>query len=183
MICSVFERVVISRAGTSLRVIIHSRKQLFQICFFATALSGWFFGFYVFLHNISKIAFSDIIVSFLVFAIGGAIGGYYFLWILMGSEMIFLSPVELSISKKIGRFGRKKKYIAHNICNLRMERAPAEFLEFVPINEWWQIRPGVIAFDYGSSTVRFGKSLSSEDATRIIEAINAFMAEQRDGQA
>jgi hypothetical protein len=97
--------------------------------------------------------------------------GYLWLWLLqrlVGREVITVSPVSLDIVTH--PIGRLRRYRLTEISDLRV-------LE--------EGREGVITFDYGASTVRFGLTIDPAEARQIVallkERFGQYMADSKAG--
>lgn len=90
---------------------------------------------------------------------------------LVGREEILITPQGLTIRRY--PFGRQLHYHLPEVKNLRV-------LEdvFAATNLWWWLLyqawlpyAGVLAFDYGATTVRFGMGLDPAEARQIVEML------------
>jgi hypothetical protein len=100
--------------------------------------------------------------------VGGAFAIYIWLWQLKGVEEISFSPQALAIANKVPGWTREKSYRMENVKALRL--APYHFSPMDPSRgmEFWGITGGLLAFDYGSSTVRCGKGIEEAEAKEIL---------------
>jgi hypothetical protein len=116
--------------------------------------------------------------------IGWTVGGIFAgcLWLsvllmLVGREVIMVSPMSLDIV--IRPIGYVRRYRLTEISNLRVEEERREFTEGVSSTV------GVIVFDYGVSTVRFGVRLDPAEARQIVallkERFGQYMADGKAG--
>jgi hypothetical protein len=117
--------------------------------------------------------------------IGWTVGGIFAgcLWLsvllmLVGREVIMVSPMSLDIV--IRPIGYVRRYRLTEISNLRVEEERREFTE-----EGISSTVGVIVFDYGVSTVRFGLWLEPAEARQIVallkERFGQYMADGKAG--
>jgi hypothetical protein len=116
----------------------------------------------------------------IVWTVGGILAGCLWLSVLLmlvGREVIMVSPMSLDIV--IRPIGYVRRYRLTEISNLRVEEERREFTE-----EGVSSTVGVIVFDYGVSTVRFGLWLEPAEARQIVallkERFGQYMA---DGEA
>ncbi len=105
----------------------------------------------------------------LLWAIGAVFIGTLCLQMLMGREEILVTPQELSIKRR--PFGKKLSYRLSEVKNLRvLEDLFSTGNDWLMWWVWWMVR-GVLAFDYGMSTVRFGKGIEVAEARKIVALI------------
>ncbi len=103
----------------------------------------------------------------------GAAGIYAYLWDLAGKEIIQATPNSLTVSQRLLSYDRSKEYGAEHIRNLRVSAPPAARGRF----DTWTRRAfkvpanGMIAFDYGAKTFRFGLDLDEAEAEQIVATI------------
>jgi hypothetical protein len=185
--------------GASLKITIPSRKNYFIIFFLGFWLTFWAFGEIMALGivfgGILQLLFntSGVLpeigagglagllgggVFMLVWLSGWTVGGgfvfYTFLWQLTGKENIEISHDIIKIQNAIFRFGRTKEYAAKHIKDLRV--SPAVVDNFHPFG-WsrasfvWGRPNGLLAFDYGAKTFRFGGGIDEAEAKQILEKI------------
>ncbi|MFN4180697.1 MAG: hypothetical protein ACK4I8_10320, partial [Armatimonadota bacterium] len=93
----------------------------------------------------------------LAWTAGGFLVLYVLLLMLMGREVIVVSPSSLEIH--IRPIGRLRRYRLSEVSNLRV-------IEREGGSE--QVWTEVIAFDYGASTVRFGRRIDLPEARQIV---------------
>lgn len=91
----------------------------------------------------------------LAWTAGGAVVWYALLLMLIGREVIVVSPSSLEIL--IRPIGRLHRYRLSEVSNLRVIGGESE-----------QSITEVIAFDYGASTVRFGIRIDPPEARQIV---------------
>ncbi|MEZ8219083.1 hypothetical protein B0813_002620 [Candidatus Fervidibacteria bacterium JGI MDM2 SSWTFF-3-K9] len=116
---------------------------------------------------------------------GGILAGYIWLRLLLltlvGREVIVASPMSFDIV--VRPIGRLRRYRLTEVCNLRVLEDTASTMTW-----WWYrwVMPtvGIIAFDYGASTVRFGLTIEPAEAWQIVtllrERFGQYMAEEED---
>jgi hypothetical protein len=97
-----------------------------------------------------------------------------------GREIITITPQELTFWQQ--PFGQRRRFHLAKVKNFRMlEDAFAIFAN--PMRFWWlwHFFPGVLAFDYGAGTVRFGANLDPAEARKIVallkERFGQYMAD------
>ena len=170
-------RAKIIDLGDTLRIEIPVHPGGYHGWVYLLLLTGWFIGW-------AAVGFSALRASFSVeWLIGWTVGGILagciglpVLLMLVGREVIMVSPMSLDIV--IRPIGYVRRYRLTEISNLRVEEERREFMRGVSFTV------GVIVFDYGVSTVRFGLWLEPAEARQIVallkERFGQYMA---DGEA
>jgi hypothetical protein len=125
--------------------------------------------------------FAMFITFMLLFLLGiGLPAIYQFFWQLTGKEIISVNRTVMSITNQI--FGWKKFY-EYGIMDMKDLRAStpqqdlfvrAKILQFSKQN-------GMIAFDYGSKTFRFGLDIDEAEAKQIVSEIQERLVNQNTG--
>jgi hypothetical protein len=196
------ERHTIQDDGAALRITIPSRKQVFFMFFIGFWLIGWaigeiFAGGMVIAGVISLLsgtpAISEVervgltggglfMLAWLgIWTVAGGGILYAFLWQLIGKEIVEVSYEGIKIQRAVGRLGRKKEYLASHIKELRV--APlmmdASMFGWTRMGYLWGMSGGLIAFDYGAQTFRFGAGVDEAEAKHILEKITARFPQYR----
>jgi hypothetical protein len=161
--------------GTTLTFSIPAKRNLFILAFLSFWLCGWAFGeIMVPLGLFTAKSPADGLFAFVWFCgwtIGGGFAIYIWLWMVRGREIIRISPTALAIKRDIFGASRTKSYDISKVTRLRC--APATYNPF----DWhrslafWGIGGGIIAFDYGYSTIRIGSGLGEAEAKHILRRI------------
>jgi hypothetical protein len=107
----------------------------------------------------------------LVWGAGWTIGGVLvlviWLWLLAGRERLILKPGVLVHRYEIQRIGFSRKYDLGKLRNLRVSPEPS--LQSSGQGRWYvELVGGVVAFDYGEKTIRFGASLDEAEGQMIV---------------
>jgi hypothetical protein len=169
-------RAIITVSPKGLEIIIPSKKNIFLILFLFAWLIGWAVGemtvpMTFFNGNTQKGSSLFTIAWFVLWTIGGSFAIYIWLWNVTGKERITINNVSLTIKREIFGYGRAKEYEAARISNLRVSPQPFSAFNFSASLQFWGIGGGVIAFDYGARTCRFGSAVDEAEAVQIIEKI------------
>ena len=103
-------------------------------------------------------------------------GGYVIigiLWQFAGEEIIQIAEGSIEIRYALFGIGFSKRYALDQAHQLRVSLNP-------PASFWNSRRgqspfgePGIIAFDYGASTIRVGRSLDEAEANQIVGKLRA----------
>jgi len=166
--------------GDRLVISIPSRKNWFVIIFTGVWLIFWAFGEifvgWIVLQGITSPNFEGPVLFILLWVtawtIGGAFAIYTFFWQLVGREEIEVTPNSITISQIVFAFRRSKAYASEHIRDLRT--SPMGLHEMHSWNRAWVfygIAGGIIAFDYGAGTIRFGGGIDEAEGKQIIAEI------------
>jgi hypothetical protein len=152
------------------------RRSWFVICFLAFWLCGWAVAEVM----VAKQFFNGdappegelfMLAWFGVWTVGGGVAIYAWLWQLMGKEILTVRGQTFKIRRDVGGFGFDKEYSLIQIRDLRIGPVGVNPLEFSSSFQLWGVGGGVIAFDYGGRTYRFGAGLDEAEAKQIVTAI------------
>lgn len=165
-------RSAVSDRGLGLEILIPSRLQIASALFALVWLGGWAVGEVSAIQTLFCPSPDPGGMAFLAFWLSGwTLAGAYillwFFWMLVGRERISISPSSIMIRREIGRFGLTRKYRLSDVKNLRS--VPAS-----PLDDWdnlvqfWRDAVGLIAFNYGAKTVRFGHSIEEAEASILV---------------
>ena len=175
-------RSVISDGTGGLQIIIPAKRNVFLLGFLGFWLIGWTIGE---IAVFAKLAGAVINGEFsapehlFLFAwlglwtVGGGFALYTWLWMMRGRERVNLGPGNLSIRREVFGFGRVREYDIQHVTNLRV--APAPFNPFDPAAglQFWGLGGGIVAFDYGAKTFRFGASIDEAEGRTIVERLHS----------
>jgi hypothetical protein len=107
-----------------------------------------------------------------LWTVAGILPLYPLFWNLVGKEVIDINPNSLIVARKIFSFSRPKEYDSTHIKDLRISQPvySSRFLWGGPsiFSIFWGIGEGIIAFDYGAKTYRFGSGLDEAEAKMIV---------------
>jgi hypothetical protein len=106
-----------------------------------------------------------------VWTVGGAFAIYAWLWQVMGKEIVTVHGQMFTIRRDIGGFGFDKEYDLVQMRDLRVGHLGVNPLDFSSSLQLWGVGGGVIAFDYGARTYRFGAGLDEAEAKQVVTAI------------
>jgi hypothetical protein len=112
-------------------------------------------------------------VWLVAWTLGGGFALYVFWWSLKGRERILLTSSRLSIRRELFGAGRMREYDAAHIRDVRVSPTPSGPIGFRGGLEYWGIGGGVIAFDYGATTVRFGAGLEEGEAKSVVAQVKS----------
>jgi hypothetical protein len=188
--------------GSSVKVIIPSRKNYFSLFFLGFWLVGWAFGEImvggIFLAGVVGFFFKSpellriggaglsggglfMLAWLSIWTVGGGFALYTFFWQLAGKEIIEISYDSIKIQRAIFGFGRTKEYLAAYIKDFRVSPMPADNTMFgwSRASSFRGISGGPLTFDYGSQKFRFGAGADEAEAKQILEKVVARFPQYR----
>ena len=156
-----------------LEIVIPAKRNWFVMLFLAAWLCGWLAGeimvpttFFPNAPDSGALLFVG--AWFVMWTIGGGFAIYIFLWSLVGRELILLSASRLSLKHDVLGLGRLREYEVTHVSDLRVSPSTYNPFDFRSGLRFWGIGGGVIAFDHGAATVRFGAALEEGEAKSIV---------------
>jgi hypothetical protein len=169
-------RSIISSGPKGLEIVIPSQKNIFLILFLAAWLVGWCVGevtvpttFFKGNKDTGALIFS---AAWLVaWTIGGALAIYAWLWNVAGKEKVTINNSTLTIKRDLFGYGREREYEVSSISNLRVSPQPYNPFNFSDSMKFWGIGGGILSFDYGYKTYRFGSSIDEAEASQLLNTI------------
>jgi hypothetical protein len=171
-------KATIEESSHGLEIVIPARRNWFITLFLGLWLCGWAMGEVMvpatfFAQDADPGAKLFVAVWFVAWTLGGGFALYVFFWSLVGRERILLTPSTLSIRRELFGLGRLREYELTHIRDLRASPSTYNPFDFRSGLQFWGIGGGVIAFDHGAATVRFGAALEEGEANTIIERIRS----------
>lgn len=100
----------------------------------------------------------------------GAVIIYALFWLIAGREVIEADSKVLKVSRQIFSWKRTSEYSANEVKDLRASVKQSVFGPMKSIRKLMGL-DGIIAFDYGAKTFRFGLEIEEAEAKQIIFAI------------
>jgi hypothetical protein len=162
--------------GTTLTLTIPAKRNVFLIAFLGFWLCGWAFGEIaapIAIFTAKKNAGASLFILFwlCIWTVGGFFAIYAWLSMIRGREIILISPTTLSIKRDVLGAGRTKNYDMTKVTRLRFAPPTYNPFDFQRSIAFWGLGGGVIAFDYGYSTIRFGTGLDEAEAEHILQRV------------
>ena len=126
--------------------------------------------------NLTRVAtFGPPILFLLVWFIGWTVGGsfalYALLWQLAGKEKTIIHTEGFTIRREVFTLSRSKEYLSTHISSLRVSPESLNPFDWSTGMRFYGIGGGVIAFDYGAKTFRFGNGIDEAEAKQIFYEI------------
>jgi hypothetical protein len=103
--------------------------------------------------------------------VGGAVAVYAWLWNLAGREIVSISENILSIERRVPLWGRIKEYRMADVSSLRVAQRTFSIWDQANYAQFRGDSRGMLAFDYGAGTIRFGTGIEEAEAKRILGEI------------
>lgn len=171
-------RATLQDTPAGLEIIIPARRNTFLTLFLGLWLCGWLAGE---IATPAMLLRGPVPVIGLVFVtawlagwtLAGVFALYVFCWQLAGRERISVSPSRLAIRREVFGIGRVREYDTGHIQDLRV--APVSFnpFDFRSGLQFWGIGGGLIAFEYGATTIRFGSALEEVEAHSVVAEVRS----------
>jgi hypothetical protein len=92
-------------------------------------------------------------------------------WQVMGKEIVTVQGQTLQTQREGGGIGFRKEYDVPQMANLRVENPKFSPLDVSSSLQLWGIGGGLIAFEYGTKTRRFGTGLDDAEAKQVVESL------------
>jgi hypothetical protein len=167
---------------------IRQKRNWFGILFLAFWLAFWLMG-EVLVLGIVVVGLLNLLLNrrppgpaewgvgiFLLAWLGGwTVGGLFairaWLWSVAGREVISVRADFLRIERGVPLWHRAEEYRMADISSLRLSQPSLSASESTRHAQLWGVYGGLLAFDYGASTVRFGIGLEEAEAKQILNQI------------
>jgi len=150
-------------------------------------LCGWAFGVGAIIWRLADIFRSGGAPDALLYVwlggwtLVGLFGGILLLWFLFGVEVIEVLGPTLTIAQSIGPLARKKTFDITQIKDLRL--APLDCDSPNAMGSFALKGYGLIAFDYGTGTHRFGAVSDEREALQVIQLLRKASSFELQGSA
>lgn len=169
-------RVTITDSSEGFRIVIPCRRSLFVIAFLALWICGWgvaevmvakqFLG-----GDAPPEGEAFMLVWLGVWTLGGGVAIYAWLWQLMGKEIVTVRGQTFTVRRDIGGFGLSKEYDLVQMRDLRIGPIGMNPVNVSSSLQLWGVGGGVIVFEHGARTARFGAGLDEAEAKQVVAAI------------
>ncbi len=169
-------RITIADTAGGLRIAMPGRRSWSVMFFLTLWICGWAVGevmvFRQFIQGDAPPVGELFMLTWLgVWTVGGAVAIYAWLWQVMGKEIVMVHGQTFAIRRDIGGFGFGKEYDVVQMRDLRVQQPGFSPIDVSASLQLWGVGGGVIAFDYGSRTYRFGAGLDEAEAKQVMTAI------------
>jgi hypothetical protein len=117
-----------------------------------------------------------LIALFLAFwLISGGGFCYLVLWRLIGREVVTVESGRLTIRRSVLGLGRTRMYDVSQIHDLRPSGLFGSFDNWSGMMKFYGLTGGVVAFDYGDETIRFGVHLDEAEAREVVRDLESHL--------
>ncbi|HKY87783.1 MAG TPA: hypothetical protein VJL90_13555 [Pseudorhodoplanes sp.] len=168
-------RVQIKENIRGCEIVIPAKSSPFVVLFLLAWLGGWAVGMVSVTGKLSGPAESaGSVIFLLVWLAGWTAGGVGAMlavtWFMVGREIVSVDDSELRYVRTYGLFSRKQEYNAASVKLLRV--SPQHSYDGAHMSGFpgWS-NTGMIAFDYGAATPRFGADIEEAEARKIVETL------------
>jgi hypothetical protein len=162
--------------GNSVEVIIPTKTNWFIVIFYTFWLGGWVMGEVLVFEQLRSNDLPAEARPFLLFWIAGwTIGGLYaitlLLWTLAGQETVKVENGILEIGKQIFKLKRTKKYDTREVRHFAINvDSSTDMWSMTNLSGFFSRKNGVLKFDYGSKTFKFGTGIEEAEGRILLEA-------------
>lgn len=171
-------RITVTDTPGEIRIIIPGRRSWFVICVL---------GFWICCWAVAEVMVASqflngdappegelfMLVWFGVWTVSGMLAIYAWLWQVFGKEIAIVRGQMFKTRRDIGGFGFDQEYDLFHVRDLRVGQVAFNPLELSSSFQLWGIGGGVIVFDYGAKTHRFGVGLDEVEAKQAVTAIKS----------
>jgi hypothetical protein len=100
---------------------------------------------------------------------------YWILWQIAGKEIVTIAGGQMTIKRDVLGFGRTRAYPVAQIRNLRASGLFGSFYSWSGMMKLYGFKGGVVAFENGDTTQRFGVHLEEPEALQVVENLQAHL--------
>jgi len=166
-------RSAITGGPEGLEIVIPARRNIFAVMFLGVWLIGWLMGEIAAIGRLTSMRGigSDLflLLWLTLWTIGGSVAAYTWLWMLAGKERILMGASTLRVKRDVLGFGPTRLYDLPKLRNLRVSPLPAGPRDMGAALRLWGFAGGLIAFEYGGKTIRFGAAIDESEGQMIVE--------------
>jgi len=169
-------RITISDTVEGLRIVMPCRRSWFVIWFLGFWICGWAVGEVVvtrqYLQGDAPPDGELFILTWLgVWTVGGLVAMYAWSWQVIGKEILTVHGQQFTIRRDIAGVGFDKEYNLVEMRDLRVQLPGFNPIDVSSSLQLWGVGGGVMVFDYGARTYRFGAGLDEAEAKQVMMAI------------
>ena len=160
-----------------LEIVIPAKRNAFLLLFVSAWLVGWAMGEIMVVRQLllgeSEAPNLFLFAWLIMWTIGGGWALYTLLWNAIGKEILRLGPGVLATKHDVLGFGRTREYDLSHVKNLRVSPHVHDPFGWSAGMRSWGSGGGVVAFDYGSKTFRFGSAIDEAEGFQVVEELKA----------
>ena len=166
-------RLTIAGGPGGLEIIIPARRHLLLLLFLGVWLVGWLTGELTVITRLFSRGLNGsegFLLLWLTFwTLAGGFAAYIWLWMLAGKERILVGTSTLQVKRDVLGLGRTRTYEFYKMRNLRVAPQPAGPRDTGAALRRSGLAGGLVAFEYGGETVRFGAAIDEREGRMIVE--------------
>jgi hypothetical protein len=169
-------RITITDTPDGLCIVIPNRRSWFVIGMLAFWVCAWGVGEVIGSTTLFKGEVppgeEGLMLSWLgVWTVSGLAALVALQWQVLGKEIVTVQGQTLRTWREGGGIGFRKEYDLPQMANLRVEEPNFSPFDVSASFQLWGIGGGVIAFESGAKTRRFGAGLDEAEAKQVVAAI------------
>jgi len=169
-------RITITDTPDELRIVMPNRRSWFVIGMLAFWVCAWGVGEVVGSTTLYKSEVPPgeerlMLAWLVVWTVSGLAALVALQWQIMGKEIVTMQGHTLQTQREGGGIGFRKEYDVQQIANLRVEPPKFSPFDVSASFQLWGIGGGVIAFESGGNTRRFGAGLDDAEAKQVVDAL------------
>jgi hypothetical protein len=165
-------RSTITGGPEGLEIVIPARRHLLALLFLGVWLVGWLVGEMTVISQVfsGRAAGPEVILLlWLIFwTSGGALAASVWLWMLVGKERVLVGASTLHVKRDVLGLGWTRSCELYKVRNLRVAPQPGGPRDMGVALRLSGLAGGMIAFEYGRKTIRFGAGLDEAEAHMIV---------------
>ena len=171
------DRSTVTDTADGLLIATPTRKVWFIIAFLPLWLMGWAFGAVTAGSELLQFketqgeSFLFLVVWLTLWLFFGFAALLLLMWTLFGIEKVLVTPGTFDIRREVFGLGFSREYDLSHARGLRVTSDSFSMFDPRMALRFWGFGGGPIAFDYGSSTVRFGSGMEEAEASRVVARI------------
>ena len=169
-------RITITDTPDELRIVMPCRRSWFVIGMLAFWVCAWGVGEVMGSTSLFKgevpAGEEGLMLAWLgVWTVSGLAALVALQWQVMGKEIVIVQGQTLKAMREGGGIGFRKEYDLQQMANLRLEQPRFSPFDVSSSLQLWGIGGGVIVFESGGKTRRFGTGLDEAEAKQVLEAL------------
>ena len=169
-------RITITDQPDELRIVIPCRRSWFVIGMLAFWVCAWGVGEVMGSTTLFKGEVppgeAGLMLAWLgVWTVSGLAALVALQWQVMGKEIVTVQGQTLKTRREGGGIGFRKEYDLQQMANLRVEQPRFSPFDVSASFQLWGIGGGVIAFESGAKTRRFGSGLDEAEAKQVVDSL------------
>ena len=183
----------VQQLSDGIQIVLPSKKNILLIIWFVLGLAMWAYmtGSVVYITSILMIGLGNssvmwVIFGFLAFILMfltslGAYVIYSLFWQFIGKEIFIVENGVFRISRQTFKRNIFSEYSTKSISDLRVSISLPSVFPLAKIFQNISGQNGMIAFDYGAKTVRFGFEIEEAEAKQIVSILQESLSKSKAG--